>query len=125
MESWIKAKKFGPFKTGDFVLRKRKSYGGDFFKCHPLSFGQIVDFVKEDGITRPEAPHSQYAKSWTEVLVQPYDKEMAPLKEDGWIQWCPSEIIKIPKFAYCFLGLFWWFIKNLYRKPLNGQITDY
>ena len=112
-------------EQGDFVIRKRKSENNDWFKCHPFSFGQIIEFVKEDYISRPDAPHIKHRDSWTEILIIPFDKTMAPIAEKGWIQWTPKEVIKISPFAYGLMCCLWPILKLIYCKPLSGRITDW
>ena len=123
--SWIASKKLGRLKTGDFVFRKNKSEGGDYFKCHPFSFGQIVNIVEENKFTRPDSPFAEQDEPWHELLVLPFDKRMAPAAEDGWIQWGPSEVIKVPRLIFCLLGLMWPLLRWLYPWKLDGRTTDY
>lgn len=111
-------------KRGDFVMRRRQCALDDHFKCHPFSFGQVVDMQLETGDTRPDAPHVEVGGSWFEVVVLPFDRHMAPTKECGWIQWCPTECIIISGWLYGLLALTWPLVKRLYRKPLDGRITD-
>jgi len=110
---------------GDFLLRKRKSELSDWFLCHPISFAQVTGFIKEDCISRPNLPHVEPGESWTEIKVIPFAYEMAPISENGLIQWSPMEVIKISPIVYCLLGLLWPLLKWTYRKPLDGRITDW
>lgn len=112
-------------KQGDFVLRKRESNLNDWFLCHPISFAQIVGPVIENWKTRPGLPYVKEGESWVELKVIPFAYEMAPLAEQGWIQWSPSEVIKIPRWLYCVLGLLWPLLKLTYREPLDGRVTDW
>lgn len=117
------------FKQGDFVIRRGKCDRKDHFKCHPLSFGQVVEYRMETFETRPDVELLGGNKEWEEIVILPFDKDMAPLSDNpidqGWIQWSPVEMIRIPKFIYCLLGLLWPLLKLVSLKPLNGRITDY
>lgn len=110
-------------KRGDLVMRRRQCALDDHFKCHPFSFGQVAGMQLETSETRPDAP-TWSAGSWIEVVVQPFDRDMAPIKSDGYIQWCPSECRLIPGWLFGILVLTWPIIKHLYRRPLKGQSTD-
>lgn len=111
-------------KRGDFVMRRRQCAMNDHFNCHPYSFGQVVEMRLETSETRPNAPHVKAGGSWFEICILPFDKEMAPIKGGGWIQWCPTECILIPGWFYGLLVITWPLVKQFYRKPLDGRITD-
>lgn len=113
------------FSQGDFVLRKRKCDNKDWFLCHPISFGQVIEYRTETVKTRPDVANLNGPYEWQEILVLPFAKEMAPLNGKGWIQWSEPEMVKIPRWAYCLLGLMWPLLKLTYRKPLDGRITDW
>jgi len=112
------------FKPGDFVLRRRKSVEGDWFKCHPFSFGQVIEYRTETRKSRPDVAHI-YDEKWEEVVVMPYDTFMAPIKDRPWVQWGEKDMIKISKFTYSMLGILWPILKLGSVKPLDGRITDY
>ena len=105
-------------------MRRRQCAWDDHFKCHPFSFGQVDSIITETTETRPDAPHTEPGEFWPEVVVQPFDKDMAPVKESGRIQWCPTECIVIPNWLFSILVLTWPLVKRLYIKPLTGQTTD-
>ena len=115
-----------PLNIGDFVMRRRKSEDGDFFKCHPGSFGVIKDFVIEDIWTRPELSElgPEDVVEWEEVQVVPQFRGMKPEREEL-IQWSPSECIKIPGLLFLYLVILWPAVKLIWRKPLDGRATDY
>ncbi len=112
-------------KQGDFVIRKGKSDLEDWFLCHPISFGQVVEFKMENWKSRPGLPYVEDGESWEEIKVIPFAYEMAPIAENGWIQWSHKEIIKIPRFVYCLLGILWPLLRLTYLKPLDGRKTDW
>jgi len=113
------------FKQGDFVLRKRKCDNKDWFLCHPISFGQVIEYRTETTKTRPGVAHLDGPFEWQEILVLPFATEMAPLNGKGWIQWSEPEMVKVSKWSYCLLGLLWPLLRLTYTKPLDGRITDW
>ena len=64
-------------------------------------------------------------KEWLEFVIQPFDERMAPLNEDGWMQWAEEEMIIIPGWVYRLLGWAWPGLRLVYTKPLKGQHTEY
>lgn len=113
------------FKQGDFVLRKGESDNKDWFLCHPISFGQVIEYRTETIKTRPNVAHLPGPNEWEEILVLPFAIEMAPIGGNGWIQWSEIEMIKVSRFTYCLLGMLWPLLKLTYMKPLDGRITDW
>lgn len=111
-------------KPGDFVIRK--AHGAepveDSFQWHPLSFGQVIELVVCDPANRKEANCPGHV--WMEVTIMPFSSKMPP-KHEQYLQWTPEECIVISGWTYCLLGVFWPLIRLVYRKPFNGQKTDY
>jgi len=113
------------FKQGDFVLRKRKCDKKDWFLCHPISFGQVIEYRTETIKTRPNVAHLEGPNEWEEILVLPFAKEMAPISGNGWIQWTEVEMVKVSRWFYCLLGLSWPLLRLTCTKPLDGRVTDW
>jgi len=111
-------------EIGDYVARMAVGAHGDNFKCHEFSFGRIRAFQMENAESRPDAAPKFGLDEWVEVLVMPYDDEMAPACERPWIQWGPEEIIKLSGFEYFLRAVMWPFVKFIYNKPLDGRNTD-
>ena len=63
--------------------------------------------------------------AWKEVLILPFSRDMSQVRDDGWLQWDESELIVIPGWVYCLLGIAWPLLRLVYRRPLLGQKTDY
>ena len=59
--------------------------------------------------------------TWTELVIRPFDKRMAPDLE--WLQWVDDECIRIPRLTYWLLGLAWPMLFRLYTRELIGQRT--
>ena len=81
----------------------------------------MIEFVKCDESTRPSA--TDQPAEWSEVVIRPFDNKMAP--DGAWLQWVEEECIPIKPWVYCILGIVWPLLKLFYRKPLNGQHTEY
>ena len=109
-------------KEGDFVIRTANTvWPSEGFLWHPLSFGQVIEFIKCDHETRPTA--TDRPAEWTEIAIRPFDNRMAP--DGAWVQWVEEECIVIRPWVYCLLGLFWPLLRFVYTKPLQGQHTEY
>ena len=81
----------------------------------------MIEFVKCDESTRPNAPDRPAQRN--EVVIRPFDNKMAP--DGAWLQWVEEECILIKPWVYCILGIIWPLLRLVYRKPLNGQHTEY
>lgn len=113
-----------PLRTGDVVMRRRKGENGDFFRCHPGSFGRVLGFVTEDWKTRPDCVGVRRGDEWTEVQVIPHSSHMLPAREKM-IQWVPAECIRLPGAAVAVLRVLWPLTRLLHRRPLDGRSTDW
>ncbi len=111
-------------KIGDLVTRPKEGAWGDNFKCHEFSFGKVAGFQMETKETRPDAARKFGVDEWQEVMIQPHDPEMAPIKERPWIHWGPEECMKLSKTEYILRVIVWPFIKLFYNRPLDGRNTD-
>lgn len=111
-------------KIGDYVARMAIGAHGDNFKCHEFTFGRIRAFQAETTATRPDAAPKFGLDEWEEVLVMPFDEEMAPEKERPWIQWGAEECIKISRLEYFLRAIIWPLTKMIYSEPLAGRNTD-
>ncbi len=98
------------WQRGDCVLRKPFTRHREVFLCHPFSFGQVIE---------------EQIRNGREVVILPFDAKMAPVKENGWIQWAPDEMWKVPGCLYAVLCLAWPLLRRIYPKPLAGQRTCY
>jgi len=132
LEYWLSRRRHHPWcygkefylmiKEGDFVIRTANTvWKPEGFLWHPLSFGQVIEFIKCDHETRPTATDGP--AEWTEIAIRPFDNRMAP--DGAWIQWVEEECIVIRPWVYCLLGLFWPLLRLVYTKPLQGQRTEY
>ena len=109
-------------KEGNFVIRRPGSlWPSEGFLSHPLSFGQVIEFVKCNQTTRPTA--TDRPAEWTVIAIRPFDNRMAP--DGAWVQWLEEECIVIKPWMYSLLGLFWPLLRLVYTKPLKGQHTEY
>ncbi len=87
----------------------------------------MIGFIRCNAETRPEPTDLIAAAEggyWTEIDIQPFDRRMAP---DGqWrLQWGAEDLIVIPPWLYCLLGLLWPLLRLVYRRALVGQHTEY
>ena len=109
-------------KEGDFVIRTADTpWKAEGFLWHPLSFGQVTEFIKCDHKTRPTA--TDRPAKWMEIVIRPFDNRMAP--DGAWLQWVEEECMVIKPWLYCLLGLSWPLLRRVYTKPLRGQHTEY
>ena len=109
-------------KEGDFVIRTTDTpWKAEGFLWHPLSFGQVTEFIKCDHKTRPTG--TDRPAEWTEIVIRPFDNRMAP--DGAWLQWVKEECVVIKPWFYCLLGLSWPLLRRIYTKPLKGQHTEY
>lgn len=61
---------------------------------------------------------------WIEIRIQPFDPRMAP-KGEQFLHWGAEDLLVIPPWLYCTLGLVWPALRLFYTKPLAGQHTEY
>ena len=118
------ARKVGGKRIGDKVMRLPSTqWKTEGYTCHPISFGQVVEFVECDQATRPQAMDTIEEKGrWTELCIIPYSRRMA--LDGTWIQWMPDECVRVPGWAYGLLASLWPVIRWIYPRPLRGQRTE-
>lgn len=108
----------------DIVMRGRRGEDGDFFRCHPASFGIILGAVTETHWSRPDVKAAEPGDQWIELMINPHASGMVPIG-DTIIQWTPQECIRIPRWLARLLAWLWPLTRKLSTAPLDGRSTDW